>query len=103
MTREEAIQVLKEISTTLKSWSGFTSYPQAIDMAIEALSAEAVPFDVQLQSTREVINRFAENRVKVVRCKDCKNYEDGMVGWCWETDRGVAEDFFCAYGERREP
>lgn len=37
MTREEAIQVLKEISTTLKSWSGFTSYPKAIDMAIEAL------------------------------------------------------------------
>lgn len=37
MTREEAIHVLKEISATLKSWSGFTEYPQAIDMAIEAL------------------------------------------------------------------
>lgn len=41
MTREEAIQVLEEISATLKSWSGFSEYPQAIDMAIEALSAEA--------------------------------------------------------------
>ena len=40
MTREEAIHVLKEISTTLKSWSGFTEYPQAIDMAIEALEHE---------------------------------------------------------------
>lgn len=40
MTREEAMPVLKEISTTLKSWSGFTSYPQAIDMAIEALQRE---------------------------------------------------------------
>ena len=42
MTREEAIQVLKEISTTLKSWSGFIEYPQAIDMAIEALSSNAI-------------------------------------------------------------
>ena len=42
MTREEAIYVLKEISTTLKSWSGFTEYPQAIDMAIETLQAEPV-------------------------------------------------------------
>ena len=40
MTRDEAIHVLKEISATLKSWSGFTEYPQAIDMAIEALQAE---------------------------------------------------------------
>ena len=49
MTREEAIQVLKEISATLMSWSGFTEYPQAIDMAIEALQTE------------------------VVRCKDCRH------------------------------
>lgn len=40
MDRAEAIEVLKEISATLKSWSGFTKYPQAIDMAIEALKAE---------------------------------------------------------------
>lgn len=40
MTREEAIAVLKEISATLKSWSGFTSYPQAIDKAVEALQRE---------------------------------------------------------------
>lgn len=45
MTREEAIQELKELNTILKSWSGFTEYPQAlyiaIDMAIEALSADS--------------------------------------------------------------
>lgn len=40
MTSKEAIQVLKEISATLKSWSGFNKYPQAIDMAIEALKAD---------------------------------------------------------------
>ena len=37
----------------------------------------------------------------IVRCKDCKHYEDGMIGYCWEVDRGVATDFFCAYGERK--
>lgn len=42
MTREKAIHVLKEISATLKSWNGFTEYPEAIDMAIEALQAEPV-------------------------------------------------------------
>ena len=42
MTREEAIHVLKEISAALKSWSGFTKYPQAIDMAIEALQIEPI-------------------------------------------------------------
>ncbi|MBQ1760637.1 MAG: hypothetical protein IIZ94_13260 [Prevotella sp.] len=45
MTREEAIQELKEINTALESWSGFTKYPHAlyiaIDMAIEALSTDA--------------------------------------------------------------
>ena len=47
MTREEAIQELKEINTALESWSGFTKYPHAlyiaIDMAIEALQADWIP------------------------------------------------------------
>ena len=51
----------------------------------------------------ELINNAPTvDAVQVVRCKDCKHYEDGMMGYCWETQRGVAEDFFCAYGERGE-
>jgi len=56
MTREEAIQVLKEISATLKSWSGFSEYPQAIDMAIEALQADAVP--TMTEKVREALMRL---------------------------------------------
>lgn len=36
-----------------------------------------------------------------VRCKDCKNYV-----WhdhrCVKTNHGFRDDFFCAWGERRE-
>ena len=38
----------------------------------------------------------------IVHCKDCRHYEDGMVGYCWEVERGVSEDFYCAYGERKK-
>ena len=77
--------MLKEISTTLKSWSGFTEYPQAIDMAIEALKAEPV-----------------------VHCKDCKYWQDNNVGYpheeCrWGKEETPDETDFCSYGERREP
>ena len=54
MTREEAIQVLKEISTTLKSWSCFTSYPQAIEMAIDALSADRPSEERLLQEIKHL-------------------------------------------------
>ena len=40
MTREKAIEILQEIRAAFKSWSGFVEYPQAIDMAIEALKRE---------------------------------------------------------------
>ena len=53
----------------------------------------------------QIINEFGvtieTNTKPLIRCKDCKHYEDGMIGYCWEVDRGVAADFFCAYGERK--
>lgn len=42
--------------------------------------------------------------VPVVRCKDCKHYNriDRSKGfdWCESIDRGVTDDFYCAYGKR---
>ena len=42
----------------------------------------------------------------VVRCKDCKQYNttgcSKGFGWCERMDRGVHDDFYCSYGERRE-
>lgn len=70
--------------------------------ALKALpSADAVPFDVQLQSTREVIDRFAEDRAKVVRCKDCRHRD---LFSCPLADNDFQKDEdFCSWGERREP
>ena len=86
MTREEAIKILKAIRVYEcypKSASEETK--EAIDMAIEALSAEAV---------------------EVVRCKDCirTKERDEYTGrlWC-SIHRGYMEDtYYCADGLRRE-
>lgn len=84
MTSEEAIQVLKEISTTLKSWSGFSEYPQAIDMAIEAL---------------KILGDDG-----IVNCCGCIHWktDGGAMMMCelWDTPMG---DFdYCSYGKRSE-
>ena len=50
--------------------------------------------------------------VEVVRCKDCKHYDNSEgIQWChlnskfaqWGTDwHSFPEDGFCSYGERKE-
>lgn len=44
--------------------------------------------------------------VEVVRCKDCLNYvidpTNPDVGYCREIEKGVFEECFCSYGERKE-
>lgn len=54
--------------------------------------------------SRERIERMIESAptvdaVEVVRCKDCKKWEDG---WCYEIEQITLHDFYCGYGERRE-
>lgn len=48
---------------------------------------------------------------EIVRCRDCARYEastfdedgEGEPSWCWEWEREcIAEDGFCAWGERRK-
>ena len=118
MEREEAIKVLNTYDVNFDEYTA-EEIADAIDMAIEALQEpnKAVPpsladvykweRDIALSQLEEYGIGFAEKKrddlVEVVRCKDCRHYEDGMVGYCWEVDRGVSGDFFCAYGERREP
>ena len=43
-----------------------------------------------------------ENAVPVVRCKDCKYYEetDELVGTCLLVQAGASPDGFCAWAER---
>lgn len=58
-----------------------------------ALSADEVATAVE--------NAPTVDAVPVVRCKDCKNYvrHDHR---CGRMNHGFKDDFFCAWGERRE-
>lgn len=40
--------------------------------------------------------------VEVVRCKDCKHWEDGWLGYCTKCHTAMNYDNFCSYGERRD-
>lgn len=39
--------------------------------------------------------------VPVVRCKDCKHY-DNYIGDCMECDRFVCDDDYCSFGELKD-
>ena len=99
MTREEAIAIL-EVSKHMAT-SG-RLYTQAIDMAIEALSAEAEEYDDYEHAT--LVDIKEPLKVAVVQCKDCDRGFGSPVcpiqrqGWAINTDT-----FYCEWGERREP
>ena len=84
MTREEAIYTLKN-TAWLGTHEERVETEQAIEMAIEVLSAEVV---------------------EVVRCKDCirTKERDEYTGLLWcSIHRGYMEDtYYCADGLRRE-
>lgn len=84
MTRGEAIEQLRN----LKKAHFFLCKIKALDMAIEALSADAV---------------------EVVRCKDCKHRRDicsmryiEMVGEDERIHDYSTDNGYCSWGERRE-
>lgn len=43
--------------------------------------------------------------VEVLRCKNCKHWDDpnkGGRGMCWKKVTRTEEDHYCGYGEKRE-
>ena len=116
MTREEAIRLIGWLKCTTNREDDL----EAIDMAIEALQevqkheetfewcTDCKEYDKDnycchrwskmIRNTVEELKEYSG----LVRCKDCRHYEDGMIGYCGELERGVSEDFYCYYGERRE-
>lgn len=47
----------------------------------------------------------AVDAVEVLRCKNCKHWEDrnkGGRGMCWKKVTRTEEDHYCGYGEKRE-
>ena len=123
MTREEAIKFLKLMR---KAVSNFEEYghdkasmviecdkAEAIDMAIESLSADTVSreeheevkayMDTLVDAFIEDGEELAES-VKVVRCKDCRFWKNEHL--CLVMSRyGSMEtkaEHFCSWGERAE-
>lgn len=95
MTREEAIRLIGWLKCTTNREDDL----EAIDMAIEALSADTIsrkdtvtlnsPISIQVTSTQ------------VVRCKDCRHRD---LFSCPLADNDFQKDEdFCSWGERREP
>lgn len=107
MTREEAIKILQRTKHSYDTMPKalrkiMAKYPpsakecsQAIDMAIESLSADEVRV-------------VAEWQGKIVRCKDCRHRIDrrsDLGHFMCEMYYGqgdVSDENFCQWGERRE-
>lgn len=106
MTREEAIKWLKGIQGCYKKkWFDLNLLNElcveAIDLAIESLSADEVRVVAEWQN-------------KIVRCKDCIHWneedkQESMSGrWCSicryfseHNEIYTGENAYCSYGERR--
>ena len=42
------------------------------------------------------------SHTKLVRCKDCKYWEDGYFGYCTKIHSAMEYDAFCSNGERKD-
>ena len=60
--------------------------------------------DFRVQFLGTVLKVKPADVVQVVRCKDCKHWQHGMIGMgCyWDTDYPHEENDFCSHGEREE-
>ena len=63
---------------------------------IDECEAATIKHDMYLVQTMPIIDA-----VPVVRCKDCKHQDDGMIMWCYKHEKAVSVLDFCAQGERR--
>ena len=125
MTKEEAIERLKQNKAAAKFYAGMVQNTnaienelkdiEAIDMAIDALSADAARCkECEVKAyTEKLVDAFIEDgeeladSVKVVRCKDCKHRDEkcgmGEHRWCKILKMSTVPNDFCSYAERREP
>lgn len=62
--------------------------------------------DIFIEIERTIDEQPTADVVEVVRCKDCKNYDNQFsvdnCGWCDEFNCGTSDERFCSYGERKE-
>lgn len=63
--------------------------------------------DCMLTCSALIKECLKENYVEVVRCKDCKYWQDNNGGYpheecIWGKEETPDEDDFCSYGERKD-
>ena len=66
--------------------------------------------NIDMFTAMEILDELPTiDAVPVVRCKECGHYNTTGypalnlgTGWCDKMDRGVHDDFYCSYGERKE-
>ena len=69
---------------------------------------QKLPDDLPYKASvkRVLIQAPTEDVVEVVRCKDCQHYEAdiiaGQIGYCNEHQKGMYDENFCSYGERKD-
>lgn len=72
--------------------------------------SESGGWDVDIEELRMILKYVPTiDAMPVVRCKECGHYDttgypalNPGTGWCDKMDRGVHDDFYCSYGERKE-
>lgn len=90
MTKEETIQILKNISWQMGSVEREQNI-EALNIAIESLQKDI--------ERHEMVIRASERHLGIVRCKDCKHRSNG--GWCDVYIQPRMETDFCNHGERQ--
>ena len=90
----DKVKQLREMAEGIETWDNtlIGSRIAGIEHAIMYLQTEP-PFVIP----------ESEDCVTVVRCKDCKYWDNVYNEYCWRLDvLGLTTDDFCSLGERRE-
>ena len=73
------------------------------------IDADALEYDTEWSEYHDGFTAYSQMAIDtaptidIVRCKECKRYEEDSVGWyCDRYKRTMQADDFCSYGERKE-
>ena len=56
---------------------------------------------IALKKALDLIRNVPDSdTVEIVRCKECKNFENTICSWCRYFEKPITLDDYCSYGER---
>ena len=89
----QVIMELEQLRTYIHNWIDPSDSLTTIDDALKLLKE---------QNACENCAMAIEDRVMVIRCKDCRYHGNIDEDYCQCLEQETNNDFFCWYGERRE-